>query len=131
MEQFTDSHANGETSVPSAAVLDERYISSTFGEDADFLREVLETYIGSSELLCGQIEDAISQGDAASIRAVAHTLKGSSRMIGANAFAHHCQDVETGGEDIFVVAGKMLKESDLLIAECQRRLAHLKSTGQS
>jgi len=113
---------------PSVARLDERYLQATFGEDSDFLREVLETFIESSELLYAQVQQAIVEEDVVSVRSVAHTLKGSGRMIGANHFALCCQDVETGEAPVSLFFSKrMLLSLALLLEECRRRLAALKS----
>lgn len=113
---------------PAVADLDDRYLQATFGEDTDFLAEVLETFVESSQLLYAQVEQAMVADDFATVRSVAHTLKGSGRMIGANRFALCCQEVETGeAPAIAFFSKRMLLSLGLLLAECRRRLAVLKA----
>jgi len=127
--EFTKSTSNADNPNPAVANLDEGYLSSTFGDDADFLAEVLETFISSSGQLQAQIRQAVAENDAGCIRALAHTLKGSSRMIGANLFAVHCQDMEVEDDALVILAAKrVLQECDFLLAECGRRLVGLRST---
>ena len=52
------------------------------GGDADLLREVMDAFLMETEELIGQLKELIEQQNAAEIRRLAHTIKGSLRMFG-------------------------------------------------
>ncbi len=52
------------------------------GGDAELLREVMDALLTETEQLIEQLEELIEQQNAAEIRRLAHTMKGSLRMFG-------------------------------------------------
>jgi PAS domain S-box-containing protein len=63
--------------------------------DPGFLRELIESYLTSSEPLISQIRDAVAQGNTDELRKAAHTLKGSSRSMGVMVVGEISFELET------------------------------------
>jgi two-component system chemotaxis response regulator CheY len=57
--------------------------------------EIVQTWLRQSEEALGTLERAVGAGDAATLRTVAHTLKGSSATVGATELAAVCSALET------------------------------------
>lgn len=53
------------------------------GHDADFLAEMIDTFLEDAPGLIAELDGAITIGDAAALRRAAHTLKSNSRTFGA------------------------------------------------
>ena len=70
-------------------------LRQTSGGDAGFERDILTTYLKESPYLATMMQNALDAGDADQLHYAAHTLKSSSRMIGATAFARLCETIET------------------------------------
>ena len=62
------------------------------------------------------LRQAIADGDAAQVEYLAHTLKGSSRMLGAKAMAEVCLELEAAGRK------QQLQDSDRLSAQLEHLL---------
>ncbi len=65
-------------------------------------------------VLIPKLHQAISDRDASQIEYLAHTLKGSSRILGAKAFSEICLELETAGRK------QQLDEVDILIAKIEQ-----------
>jgi HPt (histidine-containing phosphotransfer) domain-containing protein len=66
----------------------------SFGGDADFLAEMLETYFDDSPKQLAAMEAALAAGDAEQLRRAAHSLKSNSATFGALAFSAHAREIE-------------------------------------
>ncbi len=66
----------------------------TVGGDREFLAELIETYLGDSPGLFGELRAGLAEGDAAAVRRAAHTLKSTSATFGATRLAGICRDIE-------------------------------------
>ncbi|NUN64524.1 response regulator [Pseudanabaena biceps] len=66
--------------------------------------------------LIPKLRQAIADGDASQVEYLAHTLKGSSRMLGAKAMAEVCLELEVAGRK------QQLQDSDLLSDQLERLL---------
>jgi histidine phosphotransfer protein HptB len=53
------------------------------GHDADFLAEMIDTFLDDAPGLIAELDSAIASGDATALRRAAHTLKSNSRTFGA------------------------------------------------
>jgi len=108
-------------------MIDEQYLQDAFGGDDEFLQEVLEIYVSSSELLKVDLIDALAIEDQPRVRSIAHTFKGSSRSIGANEFATRCEELEKAIEwpDILAAAQTMLRNLPPLLLACRKRIAEI------
>jgi two-component system, sensor histidine kinase and response regulator len=80
--------------VDATKQLDLDYLLDMSGGDYEFVSEVLATFVESTPSLITDLQNALFQGNAAGAMHAAHTLKGSSRSIGAEPFALLCQEVE-------------------------------------
>ena len=79
--------------------IDREYLSGVSGEDVEFERELTESYLQASPELIEKLRGAISSGDVAAVRHAAHTLKGSSRAIGAEPMGAVCEVLEHQARD--------------------------------
>ena len=66
----------------------------SFGGDADFLAEMLETYFDDSPKQLAAMEAALVAGDAEGLRRAAHSLKSNSATFGALAFSAQAKEIE-------------------------------------
>jgi HPt (histidine-containing phosphotransfer) domain-containing protein len=58
-------------------------LAEMVGHDADFLAEMIDTFLDDAPGLIAELEGAIAAGDALALRRAAHTLKSNSRTFGA------------------------------------------------
>jgi HPt (histidine-containing phosphotransfer) domain-containing protein len=66
----------------------------SFGGDADFLAEMLDTYFEDSPKQIAAMRSALAAGDADGLRRAAHSLKSNSATFGALAFSAHAKEIE-------------------------------------
>jgi len=72
--------------MPDVPVLDQSVLSElqeTTGDDPDFVRDLVETYLADVPLQLTGIDEAIAANDAEALVRPAHTLKSSSITLGA------------------------------------------------
>jgi HPt (histidine-containing phosphotransfer) domain-containing protein len=65
-------------------------------DDPDFLPSVLRSFLEHLGVAIADLEAAVARQDAASLKRVAHSLKGSAGNVGAKTLAARCADVERG-----------------------------------
>lgn len=63
--------------------------------DADYMRDLIDTYLDETPALVAKIRDAAARHDAGSLAKVAHTLKSTSATFGATDLARLLADIET------------------------------------
>lgn len=109
-------------------------------EDPDFLGELIKIYLSDAPQHLATMKEAISLGDADSLKLASHTLKSSSANLGAIPFSEVCKELESmsravvdsGGELIFddAMARQRLFEAEAEWAKVQvafeRELANRK-----
>ncbi|MBI5167980.1 MAG: Hpt domain-containing protein [Candidatus Eisenbacteria bacterium] len=81
-----------------ATEFDYAQLDAITGGDAEFEKEVLEEYLLSAPNDVGKLKHAITAGDAATVGATAHALKGASATIGAKGFAAIALELEQAGK---------------------------------
>lgn len=64
------------------------------GDDADFLSEVIDTFLGDAPLQLEDMRTAAATGDAEWLMRAAHTLKSTSLNLGALSLASAASEVE-------------------------------------
>jgi HPt (histidine-containing phosphotransfer) domain-containing protein len=86
----------------------------TYGElkelmGADYLVEIIDTYIEETEGLIHQLQQALAAGDAATFGRLAHSIKSSSASLGALDFAQQARELELLGKanDLVGVGSKL------------------------
>ena len=82
----------------SGAVVDPSFLRESFGDDADFIKEILGDYVQPALDIVAEIDTAWDGRSAAGIGAAAHKLKSASRAIGADALADLCERLEAAGK---------------------------------
>jgi HPt (histidine-containing phosphotransfer) domain-containing protein len=96
-----------EATVIDRAVLDQ--LLDTFGGDAGFLREMLDTFFEDTPQQLAAIRGGLASGDAETVRRAAHSLKSNSANFGALALSARCRELEMlaksgslhGGDGLF------------------------------
>jgi HPt (histidine-containing phosphotransfer) domain-containing protein len=68
-----------------AAALDMARLEEATGGDLDFMRELLELYLGDVENHVSALEGAVAARSLGDVKKHAHTIKGSSSNVGATA----------------------------------------------
>jgi HPt (histidine-containing phosphotransfer) domain-containing protein len=74
------------STLPPASALDLemlRRLVSLDGEDDDFIRDVMGSYLKQLEESLDAMRDALREDDLESVRLTAHSLKGASKQLGA------------------------------------------------
>ena len=74
------------SSLPPPAALDlemVRRLVSLDGDDDDFIRDVMGSYVDQLRDCVEKLGSAIEAGDAEEMRSLAHSIKGASKQIGA------------------------------------------------
>ncbi len=79
--------------------IDVGFLAEMTGGDEDFTVELLQEYLNSAPPLIEQIETAMQNADADTLARSAHTLKGSSRSVGAQALAEIAYNLERAGKE--------------------------------
>jgi HPt (histidine-containing phosphotransfer) domain-containing protein len=87
--------ADTELPVVDESVL--RELLETTGNDLDFVRELIETYLADSPPQLEAMTTAIAADDAAALVRPAHTLKSSSATIGAMRLSAVARELEMAG----------------------------------
>jgi HPt (histidine-containing phosphotransfer) domain-containing protein len=64
------------------------------GDDADFVGDIVDTYLADAPGQLTGMRSALEEGDLATLGRLAHTLKGNSRNVGANALAEISRTLE-------------------------------------
>jgi len=72
-------------------------LKETTGDDPEFVRDLVETYLADVPIQLGGIEAAIAANDAEALIRPAHTLKSSSATLGAMRLAEVSRALEMTG----------------------------------
>src|SRR2546423_10450753 len=78
----------------SARQYDPKYLQDMSGGDAEFIQEILGTFLETSEDLVRCLQLAAREASPDKGFYVAHTLKGSARSVGADPLGHLCEELE-------------------------------------
>ena len=93
--------------------------------DEDFVRELVDAYVGTGDKEVAAIAAALSGGDAAAMLASAHTLKSASANLHAAAATSAAAQLETAAR--LGESSKFLALAEKLTAEVARAVAYLRS----
>lgn len=74
--------------------INREYLTTMCGDDSEFEKELLDSYLEASPPVLASLRQGVEAGDAAVVRSAAHTLKGSSRAIGAEPVGAGCETLE-------------------------------------
>jgi CheY-like chemotaxis protein/HPt (histidine-containing phosphotransfer) domain-containing protein len=79
-------------------VVFDELVAST-GNDAAFVRELVDTYLADAPQLFAQMRSALTAGDAETFRRAAHSLKSNSASLGALVLSEQAKELEMMGKD--------------------------------
>jgi len=68
------------------------------GGDAGFLKEMVETFLADAPGMLAEMHQSLEQGDAATLRRIAHSLKSNSADFGAKELSDLCRELEMMGK---------------------------------
>ena len=72
-------------------------LDANCGGDPAFAREVLGEFVHTSAEALARIAASLERGDRRAVTAESHGLKGASGLVGADAFAAACAEIESSG----------------------------------
>jgi HPt (histidine-containing phosphotransfer) domain-containing protein len=84
---------------PPEAVFDTGRLDDIAGDDAEFRRQLLDEFLDVAADLLSRIEASAAARDGAALAAASHSLKGSARTVGADAFGTACAELERLGRE--------------------------------
>lgn len=68
------------------------------GGERELLVELIDSFLETAPPLLARLHQGVAQGNAAEVRAAAHTIKSSSQDFGATRLAELCQTLENMGK---------------------------------
>jgi HPt (histidine-containing phosphotransfer) domain-containing protein len=74
-------------------------LRASTGDDDEFVRDLIDTYVAEADGHFAGLEQAIASGDVAAVVRPAHTLKSSSASVGAMRLAAICRAIEEAGRE--------------------------------
>jgi len=72
-------------------------LSDSVGGDVAFVADLVETYLADGAVQLAAIDDAVRSSEAEALVRPAHTLKSSSRTVGANRLGELSRQIEMHG----------------------------------
>ena len=104
--------------------------ADTFGElqaaMGEFLGELIDTFCVETPEIIGELQNALTQGDAETFRRAAHSIKSSSANFGADAFSALARELEMlGREGNLAQAGDKVARLVADYAQVERTLREL------
>jgi two-component system, sensor histidine kinase and response regulator len=105
------------------APLDSRAVRELAGNDLQFLRELAQTFLTTSEELLAELTHCAGRGDWERLARAAHSLKGASANIRAEPLRRLCAELELGAPTLDEV--QLMRQLAALAAERQRVVAAL------
>lgn len=106
-------------------VLDRARLRDLTDGDAEFERELLETFVASARVLLAELRAGLVSRNAVAVAKEAHALKGVSLNVGATSMAKFAAELEMSAragkvEPIDVTLEQMRSEERALFAELAR-----------
>jgi HPt (histidine-containing phosphotransfer) domain-containing protein len=119
------SAAESLTTTQDAVVLDRLRLRDLTDGDAEFERELLETFVASARVLLAELRAGLMARDASAVAKDAHALKGVSLNVGATSMAKCAAELETAARagkiaPIDLVLEQLRSEEHALWAELGR-----------
>lgn len=102
--------------APASKPVDLDKLRTVVGEDAQFMRELCETFVSSSTQIVADLASAFSAGDRPNLSSLAHKLKGGSSSVFAHELAKLAATLEKDAKE------KPLAELEQSIASLRRAL---------
>jgi HPt (histidine-containing phosphotransfer) domain-containing protein len=107
--------------VPDLPIIDREAINGLKelnpGDNGEFLREIVSIYIEDTPKRIADLKACLASGDSAAFTRAAHTIKGSSANVGAQALRSVAERLE------FISRKEGLGAVAPLVADCEREFA--------
>jgi HPt (histidine-containing phosphotransfer) domain-containing protein len=102
------------------------YLLDMSGGDTEFIQEILGTFLESVHDLLDGIRTAARDSNVEKAIFAAHTLKGSSRSVGAEPLGHLCEELETAARvgDMATYA-QVANQVPILFAQLEREVQEI------
>ena len=81
--------------VDSIASIDLSFLQSEFGDDPQFIAEILQDFVTSMDGHLSVLQLAVADNDLSQVMSESHQLKASSATIGASVLSNLAVDMET------------------------------------
>jgi HPt (histidine-containing phosphotransfer) domain-containing protein len=88
-----------EPEAAAVEMLDTEVLGELRGLGADDLRDLVSLYFADLQVQLERVHGALIEGDAQSVAALAHRMKGASLSIGAARLASLAAELETAGKE--------------------------------
>lgn len=75
-------------------VLNRTVLASSFGDDRELINEIYDLFKNTTGEMIESLEKAAEDGDLGAVKRYAHSIKGSSANIGANALQQSMIEIE-------------------------------------
>lgn len=79
------------------APIDLTKLEEIAGDDPEFIQEILDTFVQSTDELMGPLRDGVRAGDIVVVQRESHRLKGSSANVGAEGLRECSVELEQLG----------------------------------
>ena len=86
--------AGGEPGAP----IDVSFLVESFGDDMEMIQSILKDFSGPAQDIADEVDAAYDGHDAAAVAGAGHKLKSSARIVGADALADLCSELESAGK---------------------------------
>jgi len=81
----------------SSAPIKMDYLLSVFGDDREFFSDLFKTYYDDNSSRMEQLQNKLEINDADAVEQIAHSIRGASGNIGAEAMKEFATELETMG----------------------------------
>jgi CheY-like chemotaxis protein len=115
-DESADAKEAGETK-PAGTPIDMSRLRALIGEDDDFIRELCQAFVSTTDEILPRLEKALATGDRATLASAAHKLKGGSQSICAERIAMLALALERGAP------ARSLQELNVLLADLRQEIA--------
>jgi len=102
---------------PAGPPIDMTRLRALIGEDEEFIRELCQAFVSTTEEILPKLEKALATGDRAELTAAAHKLKGGSQSICAERIAVLALALERGAPS------RTLQELNVLLTDLRQEIA--------
>jgi len=93
---------------------------------ADFIHELINTFLEDAPLQIRQMKDALANQDAESFKRAAHTVKSNAATFGANQLADLARELESMGRENNLNIGNRLEVMEEAFNQVKNQLNVLK-----
>jgi len=111
---------SAESTAEPPAAFDERVLIDLLGGDREAAAEIIQEFLDDAPRQVKALAEAVAAGDAEVVNRQAHTLKGASANVGAEALRQVAYQMEMAGADRDLErAGELLSEAETQLARLQ------------